>query len=197
MKKFPILEIAIVIAFGVLLYILIWPGYVKNQDMNNKYDVITNMFAMKTAVERNATLDNLGILPDSVDAKMVEYLNDFGIINPFTGEKYTEGDIQFYHLDNTLEIADNMLSGKHGMQRGAPGTFGIGTFQPNRLTYLELSSKEDLSKKDKQVLEDLDMEVTKYVIIGFGKDSMPVTIEDAVSKRIEVYVLNGQKTSID
>ncbi len=197
MKKFPILEIAIVIAFGILLYILIYPGYVKNLDMNNKFDVISNIYAMRTAYEKCATLDNNGILPMENTPKLVEYLNEFNVLNPFTDENYKESDIQFYHLDNTLEIADNMLSGKHGLQRGAPGTFAIGTFLPNRLTFLELSAKEDLSKKDKKVLDELEMDVTKYVIIGFGKDSLPITIEDAVSKRIEVFMLSGQKTSID
>ena len=97
MKKFPFLEIGIAIAFAILLYILIYPSYKSTKDMNNKYDVISNTYALRAAYERYATLDNHGILADSVVPEIINYLNDFGVINPFTQSKYTENDIQFIH----------------------------------------------------------------------------------------------------
>ena len=197
MKKFPFLEIGIVIALAVLLYILIYPGYVQNRDMNNKYSVISNMYAMRAAYEKNATLDKIGELPDSINQKMMNYLNEFNVKNPFTGEGYSLDDAYTYILRNTLEINDNTLSSKHGKQRGAPGTFAIGLFQAERPTYDDLMAKEELTRQEKKVLENLDMAVTRYTVIAFDKDSMPVRLEDETSKKIEIYFVKGNKTSID
>ncbi len=197
MKKFPILELGILLALAVLLYILIYPGYVKNKDMNNKYDVISNIYNLRASYEKVGALDNIGMLPAENDNKIVDYLNEFGVINPFTKKPYNYSDIQFYSLMNPLEVNDNTLSGKHGSMRGAPGTLAIGIFQPDQETYTELASKEKLTKDEKKAMESLNMDVTKYTIIGFGKDSIPVTIEDQTSKKIEVYFLLGNKLSID
>lgn len=197
MKKFPILELLIIVALAVLLYILIYPGYVQNRDMNNKYDVISNMYSLRASYEQYSTLDRIGELATEPAPEMIEYLNSFNAVNPFTAKAYEITDVQFYSLMNPLEINDNTLSGKHGTQRGSPGTFAIGVFQPDRETYDELMAKEKLTRDEKKALESLNMEVTKYTVIGFGKDSIPVTLEDQTSKKIEVYFLQGNKTSID
>ncbi len=197
MKKFPFLEIGIAIAFAILLYILIYPSYKNTKDMNNKYDVISNTYAFRAAYEKYATLDNQGNLPDTIVPEIIQYLNDFGVINPFTQTKYTKNDIQIYSLETPLDIADNTLSGKHGKQRGRPGTLAIGIFVPNSNTYKELIAKEKLTKKEKKILKGLNLEVIKYTIIGFDKDSIPVTLEDKTSKKWEVFFLQGQKSSID
>ncbi|MCK4523933.1 hypothetical protein KAU15_03310 [candidate division WOR-3 bacterium] len=197
MKKFPFLEIGIIIALAGLLYILIYPGYIENIKRNNMYHVISNVHACRAAYEKVATLDNIGLLPKEQDPKIIQYINEFDILNPFTKCPYNENDIQFYELWNPLEIADDMLSGKHGAQRGEPGTFAIGIFQPDRSTYTELMEKEDLTKNEKKALKKLNMDVTKYTIIGFDYDSMPIIMEDKTSKKIEVYFIKGFNTSID
>lgn len=197
MKKFPILELLIIAALAVLLYILIYPGYVKNRDMNNKYDVISNMYSMRASYEKYSTLDRLGNLTEEPAKKIIDYLNEYKAVNPFTKQQYSDNDIQFYSLMNPLEINDNTLSGKHGTQRGAPGTFAVGIYQPDRETYDELADKEKLTKDERKAMESLDMSITKYTIIGFDRDSIPVTLEDPTSKKIEVYLLVGNKTSID
>ncbi len=197
MKKFPFLEIGIILALAGLLYILIYPGYIENMKRNNKYHVISNIHACRAAYEKVATLDNIGLLPKENDAKIIQYINEFDILNPFTKSTYNENDIQFYQLMNPLEIADNMLSGKHGAQRGDPGTFAIGIFQPDMGRYTELLEKEKMTKKEKKALELINMDVTKYTIIGFDHDSMPIIMEDQTSKKIEVFFIKGYNTSID
>lgn len=196
MKKFPILEIAIVLATALLLYILIWPNYVKNKEINQEYDLVSNINSFKAVVEMYLALDNNGNIPEKKDAKMIEYLNSFGIINPITEAPYTIDDIQFFYLETPIDMGDNTLSGKHGLLRGAPGTFAVGVYIPNRTTYLELLEKAK-TDKEKKALENYDLEATKYTVTAFGKDSIPVNMQDATSEKVEVYFLIGQKTAID
>lgn len=197
MKKFPFLEIGIVLATFVLLYILIYPGYLKSKAMNQKYDVISNIYAVKTAYEMFTTLDNNGTLPDNVNEKMVEYLNSFGVKNPYTNQSYTQSDLKVYSLENPIEVADNTLSGKHGLQRGAPGTFGIGIYIPDLSTYRQLEEKQDKTKDEKKRMEKIVLEVRKYTVIGFGSDSIPVTMKDMSEEKEEVYYLTGEKTAVE
>lgn len=197
MKKFPMLEIGIVIATGILLYILIYPGYVKSKEMNQKYDVISNIFAVKTAYEMYSTLDNRGVLPDNVNQKMVDYLATFGIKNPYTKQPYTLSDLKVYSLETPIDVADNTLSGKHGIQRGNPGTFGIGIYIPDLSTYQQLMEKKEKTKDEKKALEKMVLEVRKYTVIGFGSDSVPVTMKDMSEEKEEVYYLTGEKTTVE
>ncbi|PIP13626.1 MAG: hypothetical protein COX48_03720 [bacterium (Candidatus Stahlbacteria) CG23_combo_of_CG06-09_8_20_14_all_34_7] len=197
MKKFPFLEIGIVIATGVLLYILINPSFIKSKEMNQKYDVISNIYALKTAYEMFITLDNNGVMSEKVDAKVIEYLNSFCIKNPYTNTEYDIDDILVYSLENPIEVADNTLSGKHGIQRGKPGTMGVGIYIPDLSTYKQLIDKKDKTKDEKKAIEKMVLEVRKYTIIGFGKDSIPVTMKDMSEEREEVYFLSGEKTSVD
>lgn len=197
MKKFPILEIGIVIATAILLYILIYPGYVKNRETNNNYNVISNIYGLRAAYEKFVSLDNNGELTDKIDPKIFEYLKEFNIKNPYTNQEYKEGDIKLYTLENPLEIVDNTLSGKHGMQRGNPGTFAIGIFIPELTTYNELKNKPNKTKDEIKQLESMILEIKKYTIIGFNDDSMPVTTKDLTGEKLEVFFLQGEKTSTD
>ncbi|HAV92095.1 TPA: hypothetical protein DCW38_02820 [candidate division WOR-3 bacterium] len=197
MKKFPLIEIGIVVATAILLYILIYPGYVQNKEMNHKYDVISNIYAVKTAYEMFVTLDNNGVLTENVNPKVTEYLNSFGVKNPYSGEAYTPSDITIYSLDNPIDVADNTLSGKHGIQRGKPGTFSVGIYIPDLSTYKALSEKKDKTKDDKKALEKMVLEVRKYTVIGFGEDSMPVSMKDMSEEKEEVFYLTGEKTAVE
>ena len=197
MKKFPLLEIGIVLAIGVLLYILIYPSYLKSKDMNQKYDVISNIHALKTAYEMFTTLDNDGLMPDKLDAKIIEYMSSFGTVNPYTKNAYKFEDIKLYSLENPIEVADNTLSGKHGIQRGNPGTFGIGIYIPDLSTYNQLIEKKEKTKDEKKALDKMVLEVRKYTIIGLGPDSMPVTMKDMSEEKEEVYYLSGEKNVVD
>ncbi|MGE3063342.1 MAG: hypothetical protein AB7T10_06875 [bacterium] len=197
MKKFPFLEIGIVVAAGILLYILIYPGYVKSKSLNQKYDVISNIYAVKTAYEMYSTLDNNGVLPDNVNGKMVEYLNTFGVKNPYTNAPYTLEDLKVYSLENPIEVADNTLSGKHGLQRGNPGTFGIGIYIPDYTTYKQLAEKKDKTKEEKKAFDKMVLEVRKYTVLGFGSDSIPISMKDMSEEKDEVYYLIGEKTALE
>ncbi|MEO0289207.1 MAG: hypothetical protein ABIN00_06185 [candidate division WOR-3 bacterium] len=197
MKKFPFLEIAIVIATAILLYILIYPGYVKNKETNNNYSMISNIYALRAAYEKYVALDNNGELPSKIDNKIYQYLKEFNVKNPYTNEEYKEGDIKIYNLENTLDIVDNTLSGKHGSQRGIPGTFAIGFFIPDLTTYNELVNKPNKTKDEIKKLESIKLEVKKYTVIGFNQDSIPVTTKDMTGERLEVFFLQGEKTSTD
>uniref|UniRef100_A0A7C3J5C3 Uncharacterized protein n=1 Tax=candidate division WOR-3 bacterium TaxID=2052148 RepID=A0A7C3J5C3_UNCW3 len=197
MKKFPFLEIGIVIATAILLYILIYPGYIKNKEANNNYNMISNIYALRAAYEKYVSLDNMGELPDKIDSKIYQYLKEFGVKNPYTNEDYKEGDIKIYNLENTLDIVDNTLSGKHGLQRGKPGTFAIGFFIPDLTSYNELANKPNKTKEDLKKLESIKPEVKKYTIIGFKQDSLPVTTKDMTGEKLEVFFIQGEKTSTD
>lgn len=197
MKKFPFLEVGIVIATAILLYILIYPGYVKNKEANNNYNMISNIYALRAAYEKYVSLDNNGELTDKIDGKIYDYLKEFGIKNPYTNENYKEGDIKTYSLENTLDIVDNTLSGKHGSQRGKAGTFAVGFFIPDLASYNELANKPNKTKDDLKKLESFKLEVKKYTVIGFKQDSLPVTTKDMTGEKLEVFFLQGEKSSVD
>ncbi len=197
MKKFPILEIGILVATFILLYILIYPGYVKNRETNNNYNVISNVYGLRAAYEKFVSLDNKGELTDKIDPKLFEYLKEFNIKNPYTNQEYKEGDIKLYTLENPVEIVDNTLSGKHGLQRGNPGTFAIGIFIPELSTYNELKNKPNKTKDEIKQLESMILKIKKYTIIGFNQDSIPVTTKDLTGEKLEVFFLQGEKSSID
>jgi len=196
MKKLPILEIAIVLATALLLYILIWPSYLKNKATNQEYDLVSNINSFKAVVEMYLTLDNEGNIPEEKNQKMVDYMNQFGLVNPITNAPYTIDDIMFFYLETPIDMGDNTLSGKHGLLRGTPGTFAVGVYIPNRMTYMEMleNAKTD---KDKKALASYDLEATKYTVTAFNKDSIPVNMEDQSATKIEVYFLIGQKSAID
>jgi len=46
-------------------------------------------------------------------------------------------------------------------------------------------------------LESIKPEVKKYTIIGFKQDSLPVTTKDMTGEKLEVFFIQGEKTSTD
>ncbi len=172
MKRFPFLEIAIVIAFAVLLYILIYPQYKTTKENNTIYDLETNLYTVKAAVERYIAY-NEGRIPHNADEFLRYKLKEIPLVNPFTGQEITPNDFVYFKYDIPGENKSTEPKNTNGIQKGKPGQIGYGYF------YLP----EDTTK------------YIEYGLIVFDKDGKPLMEENiAGSGKLEVFVLYGSLT---
>jgi hypothetical protein len=89
MRKFPGLELLIVICAGILVYILAHPQYDSVQENRRRYKLITNMYTLKAAVENYAAYNN-GAFPTK-PSQIKKFVSLIGqeIENPYTGKPLT------------------------------------------------------------------------------------------------------------
>lgn len=172
MKISPVLyrvvEVLIVIAVGVLLFITTYPQYKDIKEKNLMADVKTNMYFLQAAVEHYIA-DNFGKLPKSVD-DIVSYIEQEGgfPVNPCTKRPLTRVDIREGKYEYPWMVRDEDPNGPNGKWEGAPGTMMYITFTPENAE------------------EPFD-----YAIIGFGADGKPLFYLDSAKKK-KIFVLHKE-----
>ncbi len=145
MKRFPFLEILIVVFIGLLVYLLGRPQYAAAKRGANDYGVYSNMYTLRAAVENYAAY-NLGAFPVSA-SQIQEYLSILGekIKNPYTNEEIqfpdtivseegdtiiTEGDAIIFTYEFRDEPKETHENSKNGRMRGLPGGLAYGYYIP-------------------------------------------------------------------
>jgi Tfp pilus assembly protein PilE len=166
MRRFPFLEILIVILVVLLVYLLGKPQYAAAERSANDYTVYSNMYTLKAAVENYAAY-NTGAFPVSA-SQMQEYLSMLGkrITNPYTNEEIhfpniiispegdttvTEGDVIIFAYEFREEPKETNEDSKNGRMRGMPGGLAYGYYIPPG-----------------------DSVARAYGIIGFDGDGRPI-----------------------
>lgn len=162
-KRFPLLEILIVIAALYLLYLIVYPQYQRLEEQRKELATKLNMYAVRVAVEHYAAY-NQGVFPDSV-GQLSSYL-DPGYSNPYTEQPIDTSQIIHFSYQMRAQNKDNSPDGPNGRMRGEPGSIGYGIFVPIG-----------------------DSVVREYGIIGIVKDGSPLTIRDPAGKEL-VFVLH-------
>ncbi|MEA3431062.1 MAG: hypothetical protein U9R01_00050 [candidate division WOR-3 bacterium] len=145
MRRFPFLEILIVILVILLVYLLGKPQYTAAKRSTNDYTVYSNMYTLKAAVENYAAY-NVGTFPTTT-FQIQEYLSILGkeIINPYTNEEIhfpeivispegdttvTEGDVIIFTYDFKEESKEINEDSKNGRMRGMSGGLAYGYYIP-------------------------------------------------------------------
>jgi len=145
MRRFPFLEILIVVLVILLVYLLGKPQYTAAKTRTNEYTVYSNMYTLKAAVENYAAY-NVGAFP-TIAFQMQEYLSILGkeIINPYTNEEIhfpeivispegdttvTEGDVIIFTYDFKEEPKETNEDSKNGRMRGMSGGLAYGYYIP-------------------------------------------------------------------
>jgi len=180
MRRFPFLEMLIVILVILLVYLLGRPQYTAAKRRTNDYTVYSNMYTLKATVENYAAY-NFGAFPVSA-SQIQEYLSILGeeIINPYTSEEIhfpdimvseegstiiTEGDVIIFTYEFRDEPKETHEDSKNGRMRGLAGGLAYGYYIPPG-----------------------DSVARAYGIIGFDGDGKPIADRNP-SGVIELRVL--------
>lgn len=161
-----ILNILIVIAFLVLVYLIVKPQYVKYNEMVYQAHIKKNIYTVKAAIEFYIA-ENIGKYPKTID-DVYPYIQKLGgILNPLTKNNITSAEIKvfFYSLPNEYKKDDE--ASENAMVKGIPGSIGIGFFIPIG-----------------------DSVVKNYGVIGFMKDSSSLYYLDPAKKK-HIFLING------
>lgn len=160
-----ILDILIIIALIILLYIVIEPQYRLARINENRIKLRSNMFTVKAGVERYISFHkghypyNMQLIYDNI--KEIELPE-----NPYTGKVMSFSDLIQFKYDIPGEVEDDAVDGVNGIQRGEPGQIGVGFFTPM----------------------GRDSIPTKIGIIGFDENGKPFILEEGKKKRVVVLV---------
>lgn len=170
-RRFPIVEIGIVVAAAALIYILERPQYETNKEEQQRLDAVYNLHTFKAAIERY-TAYNKGVYPTAPDS-VEPYLEGGNIetrlsgqypTNPYTGGVLSLQDIHWGTYNTIGDSRDDTPVGPNGSRTGSPGSISVSWFTPPG--------------------ESLAIE---YALITFGPDGTPVYSEDpSGEKRIIV-----------
>ena len=170
-RKFPILEIAIVVVAAALIYILERPQYEANKEEQQRLDAVHNLYTYKAAIEKYAAY-NWGVYPSSADS-IEPYLEggepSTGTpgqdpTNPYTNEAATLDDILWGEYSTIGDNRDETATGPNGTQTGPPGGISVSWFTPPGETL-----------------------AADYGLVTFGIDGTPVFFKDpSGTKRIIV-----------
>lgn len=159
-----ILDIFIVIAFFVLMYVLIGPQYKSIKIATKERKLHSNMFTVKAAIERYRAF-NEGSIPFSLN----DVYNNVEALdvpeNPYTNTKMSLYDLSKFLYDSPSQIEDVDTSGYHSEKQGELGGISIGY-------YVKVPEEDTVARQ--------------YTIIGFNKDGEPLTIQEGEKERIIV-----------
>ena len=159
-----ILDVFIIVAFLVLLFILIEPQYRNAKTMTKERKLQSNMYTIKAGIERYRAF-NLGKIPFSLD-NIYEQVEVFGVPeNPYTGSRMKSHEITKFLYDVPSQIESVDTSGYHGEKRGNPGEISVGFFIP-------LTAKDSIPRN--------------YGIISFNGEGTPLTVKEGEKVRIVV-----------
>lgn len=158
-----ILDVFIIIALIVLMYIVIEPQYKFAKINESRIKLQSNMFAVKAGIERYIAF-NEGKYPFKLES-IYNNMKEIEIpVNPYTGNKIGVYDLIQFYYDIPAEVEDDAVDGVNGTQRAKPGQIGIGFFVP--------IGKDSIP--------------TKIGIIGFDETGKPFIQEEGKKKRVVV-----------
>ena len=173
-RKFPLVEIAIVIAVAALIYVLERPRYEINRAEMRQADAVYNLHVYKAAIEKYAVYHN-GVYPTSPDSIEL-YLAGGSAenqttgqypINPYTGQALTKENIKWVTYSNITDSRDDHPKGANGRQQGPAGWISVGWFTP---------PGETLAKD--------------YGLITFGTEATPIFRKDPSGQEHIIIVHN-------
>jgi hypothetical protein len=160
-----ILDIFIIIALILLMYIVIEPQYKFAKINEGRIKLQSNMFAVKAGVERYIAF-NEGKYPFELETIYNNVKQIEVPVNPYTKNKMGVSDLVKFYYDIPAEVEDDAVDGINGSQRGKPGQIGIGFFVP--------IGKDSIP--------------TKIGIIGFDETGKPLILEEGKKKRVVVLI---------
>ena len=137
MRRFPLVEIAIVLTAAALIYILERPRYEANKEEQHRLDAVHNLYTYRAAVERFAAYND-GHYPASPDT-VEPYLEGGDLLagapgeyppNPYAGGVLSRRDIHWREYHTIGDNRDDSSTGPNGTQTGAPGSISISWFTP-------------------------------------------------------------------
>lgn len=173
-RKFPIVEIGIIVAAAALIYVLERPRYQTNRAKLRQSDAVYNLYVYKVAIEEYAAYNN-GVFPASPD-KIEPYLEGGnresqtpGLYpqNPYTGQALTKKNIRWVTYDNITDSRDDHPKGANGRQIAPPGWISVGWFIP---------PGESLA--------------TDYGLITFGIEGKPIHKKDPSGQEHVIVIHN-------
>ena len=159
-----VLDICIIVAFLVLLYILIEPQFQNAKVITKERTLQSNMYTVKAAIERYRAF-NTGNIPFSLD-EIFGQIEELEVpINPYTESRLKSYEINKFLYDVPSQIESTDTAGYHSEKRGNPGEIMIGFFIP--------ITAEDSIPRD-------------YGIIAFNGEGKPLTVKEGEKVRIVV-----------
>jgi hypothetical protein len=172
--RFPILEIAIVVAAAGLIYILERPQYEENKEEHRRLDAVHNLHLYRAAIEKYAAY-NKGIYPQAAES-IGPYLEGGDIAagtpgqypaNPYAPGVLSLGDIHFRQYNTIGDNRDDSSTGPNGSQTGQPGSISVSWFTPPGETL-----------------------AIEYGLVTFGTDGTPVYFNDPSGAKRIIVVQN-------
>uniref|UniRef100_A0A7C4YQT7 Type II secretion system protein n=1 Tax=candidate division WOR-3 bacterium TaxID=2052148 RepID=A0A7C4YQT7_UNCW3 len=161
-----ILDILIIIAFFVLVFLIVKPQYTKYNEMVYQANIKRNVYTARAAIEFYIA-EHIGKYPKSID-EIYPYIEKLGgMVNPLTKKKITPSEIKIFNYSLPQEYKKDDEVSENFMQKGIPGSIGIGLFIPIG-----------------------DSVVKNYGVIGFMKDSCALYYLDPAKKK-HVFLVNG------
>ena len=161
-----ILDVLIIIAICVLIYILVQPQFVRYRNQTIEAQIKANAYTVKAAIEHYIA-DHIGVYPKSVDDFWPYLDEEGGIINPLTGNEILKTEVHTFKYDVPQDYKDDSPGGVNSQQKGTPGSIGVGFFIPIG-----------------------DTLVKHYGVIGFNKSGNPLFYLDPAKKR-HIFVIYG------
>ena len=157
----PWLEILIVVLAGVLIWLLGYPQYEENIEINKRYQVRVNMHTLRAAIENYAAY-NKGKFPRSSE----EFKEFFSTpSNPYSNKSINPKDIIIFQFDSKEEPKEQSPDSKNGRIRGTAGGLAYGYF-----------------------IAEEDSFPSAYGILGFDTQGRPLA-EKLPSGETKVFVL--------
>lgn len=173
-RKFPLVEIAIVVAAAALIYVLERPRYQANRAEIRQSDAVYNLYVYKAAIEKYTVYHN-GVYPTSPDS-IGPYLEGGSAENqtpgqypqnPYTGEALAKKNIKWVMYSNITDSRDDHPKGANGRQQGTPGWISVGWFIPPGETL-----------------------ATDYGLITFGTEGTPIYKKDPSGQEHIIVIHN-------
>lgn len=159
-----VLDICIIVAFSVLLYILIEPQFQNAKVITKERKLQSNMYTVKAAIERYRAF-NKGNIPFSLD-DIYRQMEELEVpVNPYTESRMKSYEINKFLYDVPSQIESTDTSGYHSEKSGNPGEIMIGFFIP-------ITLKDSIPRN--------------YGIIGFNGKGKPLTIKEGDRVRLVV-----------
>jgi len=154
------LNVIIVLAIILLVYMIVYPNCKDIQKGNKIEDVKTNMYILRVAVENYAAFND-GKYP--LDLQSFRNFIDNGTLpkNPYTLISMTEDEIINHIYGDPVAYEDNTIDGSNALLKGEPGSILYAIYpSPGDSTF-----------------------VVHYAFIGIAEDGKPITYVDPGQKK--------------
>lgn len=161
-SRFPVLELSILILVGALVWLLAYPQYKEQEEINKRYRVMVNMYTLRAAVENYAAY-NEGKFP-----KLPEEFKPFFTplpTNPYKNKLIDAENVVLFRYNTRDEPKESSPTSRNSRMCGDPGGLGYGYY-----------------------IAAGDTVPSAYGIIGFDEKGLPLA-EKRPSGEVHIFVI--------